>query len=270
MKDTFSEISRHLKLYGIFFKMSFMSIMEYRANFIIGILVELCYISSKVLYLVVVYNTGVTINGFTPDYITLYVGSFSIISAIYNGFFMDNIYNIPYQIKTGSLDMLITKPVSLQFMLTVRVVNFSMMLANFICGLVMVIMGWSRLGIAVNFINVLGYIVFIINGIIMAYIVFLIPMLLSFWTIETRALIEISDKVWSFNSMPMTIYNKIIQRIGMFIIPIFAVTNLPSLFLVRRLQLSYVIWMVAGPIIFFIIMRLIWNIAIKKYESANL
>ncbi|MGB7606346.1 MAG: ABC-2 family transporter protein [Lutisporaceae bacterium] len=270
MSFVFSEIKKHIKLYFLFIKLSLMSVMEYRSNFIIGILVEICFLFTKILYLVVVYNAGVTINGFSPDYMTLYVGTFSIISAIYNGFIMENFYNIPRHVKTGSLDMLITKPISLQFILTLRQANFSMIFANLIGGITMVSIAWDRLDIQLSLINIIGYIVFIISGIIMAYAVFLFPMLISFWIVETSALIEIADRGWEFNSMPMAIYTRTIQRVGMFIIPVFAITNFPSLFLVNKLELTYIVWAVVAPIIFLILIRLFWNYAIRNYTSANM
>src|SRR5699024_2711969 len=150
-------------------------------------------------------------------------------------------YEIPKHVKEGSLDMLITKPVSLQFLLTLRRIDFSMILSNFLGGLIMVIIAWERIGIKLSIANLMSYILLIISGVIIAYSLFLLPQLLSFWIIETKSILMISHRAWEFNTMPMVIYSKIIQRVGIFFIPIIAISNFHSLFLVDIITLSHLI-----------------------------
>lgn len=68
-------------------------------EFFIGFIVESGFIFTKIMYLIVIYNLDITINGYSPDEILLYVGTFSIITAFYTGFIMINFYEIPNNIK---------------------------------------------------------------------------------------------------------------------------------------------------------------------------
>ncbi len=269
MKKFLNIVKKYFLLYIRFLKFNLLSQMEYRANFIIGFIVESGFLFTKIMYLVVVYNINITINGYSPDDMMLYVGTFSIITAFYTGFIMVNFYDIPSHIKSGTLDMLITKPISLQFMLTLRKANFAMTFSNMIGGIVMVVIAWQKIGIPVTIFNILCYTCFIISGIIIAYAVFLFPQLLSFWIIETKAITEIADRGWDFNTMPMVIYTKWIQRIGIFVVPIFAISNFPSMFLVGKIDAIYVLWSVVAPIVFIFLIRLFWNYAVKNYSSAS-
>lgn len=154
-------------------------------------------------------------------------------------------------------------------MLTLRKIDFSMILSNFLGGTAMVIMAILKLNIDLTFSYFLGYILLIFLGVIVAYTLFLIPQLLSFWIIETKAIFNISDKAWDFNTMPMVIYTKIIQRIGIFLIPIFTISNFPSMFLVGKISNTLLIWAYIVPIILFVLVRIFWNYAIKNYSSAS-
>lgn len=69
--------------------------------------------------------------------------------------------------------------------------------------------------------------------------------------------------------MPMVIYTKIIQRIGIFLIPIFTISNFPSMFLVGKISNTLLIWAYIVPIILFVLVRIFWNYAIKNYSSAS-
>ncbi|MEH7185787.1 ABC transporter permease [Bacillus subtilis] len=269
MSKLINVVNKHLIVYIQFLKLSLITQMEYRWNFSIGFIVESGFIFTKIMYLIVIYNLEITIIGYSADEIFLYVGTFSIITAFYTGFIMINFYEIPNNIKKGDLDLLIIKPVSLQFMLTLRKIDFSMILSNFLGGTAMVIMAILKLNIDLTFSYFLGYILLIFLGVIVAYTLFLIPQLLSFWIIETKAIFNISDKAWDFNTMPMVIYTKIIQRIGIFLIPIFTISNFPSMFLVGKISNTLLIWAYIVPIILFVLVRIFWNYAIKNYSSAS-
>ncbi|MFD5708732.1 ABC-2 family transporter protein, partial [Bacillus subtilis] len=151
MSKLINVVNKHLIVYIQFLKLSLITQMEYRWNFFIGFIVESGFIFTKIMYLIVIYNLDITINGYSPDEILLYVGTFSIITAFYTGFIMINFYEIPNNIKKGDLDLLIIKPVSLQFMLTLRKIDFSMILSNFLGGTAMVIMAILKLNIDLTF-----------------------------------------------------------------------------------------------------------------------
>lgn len=269
MKKIYMEIRKHIIIYFLFMKNSLIGYMEYRANLFAALTMELVYLGSKILYVVVIYNAGININGVSPDEIMLFIGTYIIMTAIYTAFFMDNFYKLPEHIRNGTLDMYITKPLSLQFMVTLRHVNFVLPVPNLIAGITMVVLACKRLGITASFINVIGYMGILASATIIAYCVFLIPQILSFWTVKSGAITEIADKCWDFNNMPMIIYNKWMRRIGVFIIPVFFITNFPAMFLVGKLNGIYFIWTFIAPVIFIVFLRLFWKFAIRNYTSAS-
>ena len=262
-------IRKHFKIYTLFMKNSLMGYMEYRANLFAALTMELVYLLSKLLYLVAVYQTGITINGIAPDEIMLFTGTYIIMTAIYTGLFMDNFYQLPEHIRNGTLDIYITKPISLQFISTMRHINFVLPVPNIITGTVLVLTACRRVGIEITFINAAGYLLALFSSTIIAYSIFLFPQILSFWTVKSGAITEIADRCWDFNNMPMTIYKKWMQRIGVFIIPVFFITNLPSMYILDKLEDTYAVWLFAAPIIFLLLVRKFWKFAVKNYTSAS-
>lgn len=263
------EVRKHIKIYFVFIKNCIIQQMEYRSNFIINILVECMFLLSKLLYVFIVYKVGNNISGLTSDQVILFIGTFMILTAIYTGFFMENFYAISEKVKKGDLDLLITKPISLQFQLTLRGVNIALPIPNIIAGVVMVTTAWSRLAIPINVVNILLYLGLLVCGVILTYSVYLFPQLLSFWIVKTSSIVEITDKLWDFNNMPMSIYNKWMKRIGTFVIPVFVITNFPVMSVVGTLSFIQKIWAVIAPLFFFLLARLSWRYAIKHYSSAG-
>jgi ABC-2 type transport system permease protein len=269
MRQALFEFRKHVFIYYLFVKNSLIKQMEYRTNFFISIAVETGFLLSKLLYVLVVYQIGTEIRGLSPDGILLFIGTFVLITAVYTGCFMLNFYDLSRQVRDGSLDMLITKPVSLQFITTLRQFEFGIPVPNIIGGTIMVAIAWNRLHIPFTPANVAGYAGVLASGIAVAYSVYLFPQLLSFWIVKTSAIIEIADKGWDFNNMPMVIYGKWLQRIGTFVIPVFMIFNFPPMFLMGKLNTVYSIWVFAAPVLFFSLVRLFWNFAVKRYSSAS-
>ncbi|MEK3916955.1 ABC transporter permease [Paenibacillus sp. FSL H7-0331] len=262
-----------LKKYGyiylIFVKNCFIAQMEYRINFLFANTIEIAYLCIKLIYVLVAFRVGVVINGYTPDALLMYVGSFTMMTGFYCLFFYSNFMMLSNHIRDGTLDMLITKPVSLQFIATLRRIDFGYSFTNVVAGIAMIVIGWSRMGIPVTPVKVFGFIAFIFVGVVLKYAIFLIPSLISFWTVNTNAVNQMSTAIWDMNHVPMNIYGRSIQQAGMFLFPVFIITNFSPLYAMDKLDISYMVWFIAAPIVFLFISRKLWNVAIRSYTSAS-
>ena len=266
MKYILKEIGRHIYIYWKFVKNCLIKLMIYRANFFMSMAVELSFLFTKLLYVIVVYNAGCKIKGFTPDQILLYSGTFIIMSGIHVSLFFFNFSKIQEYVKEGELDMFITKPVSLQFMVTLRNVDIATAVPNIAAGIICTVMGWRKAQIPFTAVNFFGYLGFIFTGVIVAYCVTLIPELLCFWTIKGSAVHELSDALWGMNNMPMKIYKKWMQNIGTFLFPLFLISNNSFLFVIGELDGRAVLWGILSPVILIVLVR---KKAIQNYTSAS-
>ncbi|MFZ6030856.1 MAG: ABC transporter permease [Chloroflexota bacterium] len=269
MSTIFYELRKHFLIYLLFVKNSLMAQMEYRFNFIGNFCMESGYLLVKLSYVVVVYRSGVTINGLTPDQVLLFSGTFVALTGIYAGMFMINNFGLRNKIRDGDLDLLLTKPVSLQFMVTLRQADLTIFSVDVIAGLLMVAVAWVRLGLPVTFFTVGGYAGFFALSALVSYSLFLLPLLLTFWMINATSLASIVDSFWDFNSMPMDIYSRWIKAIGVFVLPIFVITNFPPLFLLGKMPPGYQAWALVLPLLLLIVVRLVWRQGLKTYNSAS-
>ncbi len=269
MNSLLHEIKKHLKIYFLFMKFSVMSQMEYRSSFIGNMSMETGYLFVKLSYVVVVYQSGAKINGLSPDEILLFIGTFVMLTGFYAGLFMINNYALRNKIKDGDLDLIITKPISLQFVATLRQADLTLFSVDVIAGLIMVIIAWSRLAIPVTLSTVGGYVGLVIISCLVSYSLFLMPQILSFWLMNTSSIAEITDSFWDFNNMPMDIYTGWIKNIGIFLIPIFVVTNFPPLAALNRMPPLYLAWSVVLPLVLFYLVRQLWKRGLRNYSSAS-
>lgn len=270
MEEGFSmkKIGCYIKLLGLFAKYSLMSVMEYRINFASGVLVEMGWMMVKLLYVVIVYRAGINIGMLTPDHIMLFIGTYTLMTGFYMLYYF-NFTSLPDMVRQGELDLYIVKPVSLQFYVTMRRVDFALFLPNFLAGTVLIVTGWRRAGLPFTFLSVSGFLLFLLCGCLLTYSLFLLPYLLGFWILSVGGIADITAALWDFNNMPSAIYGKWMQRIGTFLLPVFVITNFPGLFLMGQLSAGMVIWGVTVPILFFAITRFVWKKAVRNYSSAS-
>lgn len=190
-------------------------------------------------------------------------------TGIYMFLFYFNFSSISQLIRNGDLDLLIVKPISLQFMITMRQVDYGTPIPNIIAGTSIVIYQWNKIGIPATFIQIAGYVVCLVVGSLVGYSIMFSVQLISFFTIKADVARNITDSLWDINNMPMFIYNKYIRIVGCIVIPIFIVSNYPALFALGRLNNYQLLGGLLLCIVFFALVRGIFHFCLKRYASAS-
>ena len=262
------KIGRYMKLMGVFAKYSLMSALEYSINFITGVTVEMGWMVIKLLYVAIIYKAGTNIGILTPDHILLFVGTYMLMTGVYMLYF-GNFASLPGMVQQGELDLYIVKPVSLQFLVTMRRLDFAYLLPELVAGIVMIAAGWNLAGLPLGVATVAGFLFYLACGCLLTYSLFLLPYILSFWIISVGGIADISNALWDFNNMPSLIYGKWFRRIGTYILPVFVITNFPGLFLMGELSPWAAAWGAGAPVLFFLLSRALWKVSVKRYSSAS-
>jgi ABC-2 type transport system permease protein len=269
MKTIVREILKHVRLYFTLVKFSIMAQMEYRTNFVTGILMEIGYTFMKVLYVYVIYKSGKAFAGFRAEEILLYSGTFITATAFYTGMFVMNFLEMREHIRQGTLDLFMVKPVSLQFLLSLRRADPGMFVTDLATGVAITTIAWNLCEIPATIVTIGGYVLFLVLGVVVGYALFLVPQLLTFWFVRASSLFDVADAFWDFNIMPMVSYNRIVQAVGLVVIPIFMVTNLPPLFVTGKLHPLYIVLGFSAPVVFLTLTRLFFRVALKRYNSTG-
>lgn len=250
-------------------RINLMSQLEYRANFVTGLLMEGGYLIVKIMYVVVAYSAGRSIAGYGPDEILVFIGTFVFLTGFYAGTIMMNFFQLSGLVKDGSFDTLLTKPVSTQFLATFRRSDLALFLLDTIAGAIMVIIGLVRLGAGFNPLGILGWSFFAASGAAVGYALWLIPMTLVFRLVKADALAHLTDSFWDFNNVPMVVYNRAGQAFGVFVIPMFVITNFPALFALGRMPPVYFAWGFVAPVLFGFIAARCWKSGLRHYASGG-
>ena len=265
----FRELAKHVRVYLLLVRLNVMSQLEYRVNLLTGILMELGFLVAKMLYALVVYRVGRTIGGFTPDEFLVFVGTFVIATGFYAGLYMMNFFQLSALVGDGSFDALMTKPISLQFIATLRRSDLGIFLVDLVGGIAIVVVGLGRAGGAVSAGRIAGYALLLAGGVVVGYAVYLVPQSLVFRIVNARAITGATASFWDFNNVPSVVYDRVGQAVGSFIVPVFLITSFPSLFVLGRMASWQLAWAGLAPFLFIAFARWTWSRGLRHYTSAS-
>lgn len=267
MKERWNRLKWYLKVAVHFGKLSLQSVMEYPLNFASGVCVELAYMVIKLVYLYVVLSTGMNVGSLTPEMVIVFVGTYIFMTGVW--MFLSGVNNIPDTVVKGDLDLLMTKPGSLQFLQTFGKYNFALACPNVVAGILLIAAGWHRSQIAVTAGNLAVFVCYLICGVVLTYSFGLMASLLVFWVTSLNAVNTLYSALWDYNNMPMELYPRIIKQIGTFVIPIFLVANWPGMAVLGKLSFVELLWGVMVPALAFLLSRKMFRAGIRRYTSAN-
>lgn len=263
------ELGKHARIYALFVRNFILEQLQYRTNICLFFLVEFGYVAARLMYVLVVQETGVRINGMPPQSIYLFSGTSLLMMMFCVGMLQFNVIHFGRKIREGELDLLMVKPVSLQFIATLRHTDFISASPNIVVGIPLIVYGWRLLGLPANFTHIAGFLLFILLGLLVMYGLLTIPMILAFYFFQVDEFNSILWALWDFNSLPCRIQPYLIQWVGIYIFPIFLIANFAPLYAMHRLSRLELAWGIIAPFLVLGLVRVAWQRAVRQYGSAS-
>lgn len=245
-------------------KCSVKSAMEYKISFITQSIVMFLNNAIWLLFWGIIFNVnGSDINGVTFNSI-LYLWSLPVISFGIAYFLFGGMDNISGYIISGQMDSYMLQPKHPLLNVLTSKCNFTAF-GDLVYGLVIGLF-------AVNF-DLLRYIILIFLGIIGSTIYIstnVIIRSISVWFGDTDIVARkfIDTLITTFSIYPEKIFNSVIRVLLYTIIPVGYMSFLPINFIIT-LNFSYLIYTIIGCMFYMVIAVIIFNKAMKCYESGN-
>lgn len=229
------------------------------------------YMLSYVIFLTAVFSKFKLVAGYNYSEILLLslVGQMNF--YLMWSFSLNNIIGLGESVKTGELDLILTKPLPHLFFLTFRKIDLNLLVFGVLPSISPVLFMLSR---SHDFkITLVGFALAMINyffGQIASHCFTFICNLPSFWTGEYRGFKNLSHElIWFSESLPFEGYPKSVQFLGVFIIPNLIHSAVTTSLLLGRMdgRVVLVTGMVAG--LFLLLKQRCWDIALRHYSSAS-
>lgn len=262
---------RYFEIYAIMFRNSLIREMNFKANFLLWIVVELLWFLGQIVFIEVVFQYVNQIGDWTKWEIILLIGTHQLISQIFQAFFYVNVANIPELVRTGRMDFMLLLPIDTQFAVSTRQFGFdSIINAGVSIGIIGLAL--AKLGLRPTAAQALLYLVTLGFGCAIHYAIMFFLSTISFWIVRAQGLIYGYYNLFNIARYPEGIFRGIFKWVFSWVIPVLLVANVPARVLVKAgsgdLALP-LLHLALATLFVLAISRLFWKLALSRYTSAS-
>lgn len=267
MKNIKFSIKKFLGLYAAFFKASLVADLEYRLNFVFLVIAEFVWYSTQLILFEVLYRHTKLIGNWDLSQMRVFIFLVLFVDSIYMILWDQNFSAFTDNVRKGSLDLLLMKPINSMFMLSSQRISVSHIPCFFITagGLV-----WSLMQIPqFEWFRLFWLLILIPAGL---SVIFCGRFALNSTSIIfTRAdfLQYIWYSVFRLGLRPDAIYSGFMRIILIFIIPFAMVASIPARILLEPTAYWMPLWGIALPFVLFFLLKKYWVFCLKRYSSAS-
>lgn len=262
-------MKRYLYLYKKFLAQYLKILMEYKVDFLIGLLGFFITQISGIIFIYIIFESIPSLNGWN-FYQIVFIYGFSQLPRGLDHLLTDNLWHLAGSfVVDGKFDKYLLRPINPLFHMLAELFQPDAF-GELIVGVILTVTASIKLDLHFGILNILLFILVIILGAIIYFSIKLFLASLAFWVKFSMPLVSLGYSFGDFAKYPMSIYSKFIQFFLSFIIPFAFTAYFPAAYFVGKIDLGYAIGVtiiVTG--ISFIIAYATWSNGVKAYESAG-
>jgi ABC-2 type transport system permease protein len=216
-----------------------------------------------------IYSNVEAINGWGKYQVMFFLGTFFIVDSLAMVTYFFGVLSISENIRTGKLDIYMTKPINTLFYISMSTFEFGFVL-NILYGIAIVAYSWARLGIALSISKVIGYIALTMAMYLLYYTIMLVVNSAAFWFVKMRSLRELHNQLFNFTyRVPGVVYKGIMKVIFLAIIPYGLIATVPTQFVTANMSLEFWLMTIGACFAYWFLALFIWKKGLKRYNSAS-
>ena len=247
------------------------NILIYRLDFLFVALSDFLWSLIGVLMMLGIFNYVPNFNGYNFDEV-MFIYGFSLLSLGIYYIFFSNISNLPDKyIYDGELDRVLVRPINSYAHILLD--KFSLdKCGNLISGSIIISVMWNRLGLDVNFLNIMMLVLLVICSAVVYLSLFTIFSCVSFWVNDRFGITGPLVTMRLFAKYPIDIYNNVLKFTLTWVLPYGFTAFYPSLYFIEghninMAKLAPITIVVA--IVWLMLATMIWKIGLKRYSSVG-
>lgn len=264
-------LARYFSIYAELWRNSLTRETMFKGNFLLWIVVEFLWFALQVTFISVLYLHTDAIGTWTKWQVVLLVGASHFIQQLYGAIFLINCANLSELIRTGKLDFMLLLPVNTRFLVSVRQVDLGCFV-NAITASAVMIYAANKLHLSPSFVQIAGFLLLCIVGILIHYSLMFSLATISFWTVRAQGVVYGYYNLFQIARMPDEAFRGLFKVAFTFVLPVLLVTNVPVRLLTAKMD-------VRSPGLIFLLLglgavcalasELMWRVSVKRYTSAS-
>lgn len=259
---------RYLRLMAVFFKTSVQTDMEYRADFFTRIVASLLGLLTTLGGLTVVFQYTSNIHGWKLADMVVLLSVYYLMDGLVEMFIGPNMRQVMEQVRQGTLDFVLLKPLSPQFLATTRQVNV-WRTANVIIGMLLSIYSVSSLSLAIGIWQAAAFVTTLAAAVGVVYSFWLFLVTLTFWVVRIDNLEQIVAQAFEAGRYPLDIYPLWLRGGLTYVVPVLFMITVPAQALAGRVGLDRILLSLIVSAAAVTGSSAFWRYGLKNYTGAS-
>ena len=242
--------------------------LQYRANFVASVLGTLFWIGTALLTLALFFRHTERLGGWDYWEVVVLLGVFNALTGVVEAMLRPGIGQLAGEVKTGSLDLVLVRPVDPQLFVSFRQLDL-WRVSDIVLGLALAGYALIQLGHTPTVLQSVAFVVALAAAAVVVYAIWVALMSLAFWFVSVENLSVLFDAVYEGARYPVSAYPGALRFVFVYLLPIAWTTTIPASALTGRLGPSVGLLAAAVGAAAFILSRLLWRAALKRYTGAS-
>jgi ABC-2 type transport system permease protein len=261
-------MATYLRLLWIHLRLGVLNELQYRTNLVVQLVQSAVGLATALLGLAVVFSKTKTLAGWTPAELLAIVGVYSVVSGVSQLVVQPSLSRFMEDIRLGTLDFTLTKPVDAQALVSVRQVEV-WKLFDVAIGIVVLGVAMAQLGATIGVVEAAAFLLALLSGVTIIYSFLLILATCAFWLVRLDNILVIYQSMYEAGRWPIGIYPPWLRAVLTFLVPVGFAVTVPAEGLVGRLTPATLAGAVALAIALPLVARWFWRIGIRHYSGAS-
>lgn len=245
-------------------------VLFYMAFDFIAAVVDGSLFAIQVLAFGAVYSQVETVGNWGQGEMILYIGTFSLLNAINMTVYFFGVNSIPHKVRSGELDLYLTKPVSPLLHLSLENISPGS-IPLIVMSLCIIGYGIRMLMLELTMLMIFSYLFWLIIMEILYYEMEIIIRSFSLYTVSMVRLEQIEETgIDLCMKLPGIAFHGLYKVVFYLILPYGIMATFPVQSMIGEMNLLMAVYGISVAILFTVITTLIWKRGLKHYNSTGL
>jgi ABC-2 type transport system permease protein len=264
-------MKRALQLIWLFTRVSIQNVAAYRFDLIMRTVMSFLQIGAELIGVWTIFTNTHSLRGWSVPHMLVLVGVYRLVAGGIRMSIVPNMRRVFEDIREGTLDFVLLKPVGSQFLVSIR--EFVVWrIADVLLGLTLSLIGCVMLLGRVPAGAAAVFVVMLAASFAIVYSIWLMLATLCFWFVRIQNIEMVFWNVFEAGRFPIAIYRPWVQWVLTFIVPLAFITTFPAGALfgnAAMLPRSAPLTAIVAAAVLLVLSNRFWTFGLRHYSGAS-
>lgn len=260
-------LKKYSSIFWAITKASAIAEIEFRLNFVMKIINDIFWYAAQIFTFEVLFRHTNLIGDWNLQQTRVFLGVLFIVDAFYMTFIQENLDRFSEKVRKGELDLLLTKPVNSQFMITFARISVSC-IGNLLIASTWFIWSLSQLP-DFNWLKVFWIFLLVPAGFSVMYGIRFSIAAMAVVFVRVDSMQYVWYQLYRLGMRPDSIYMPWLKFILLTILPVALIASVPARAILNPPEIWVVAWsLIAGPLLIWF-STWFWKQCLLRYQSSS-